>query len=69
MLITVLYWEMEALVMDIASALTGLHPFSMLITCKVISLSKVVLIHPHEGSHSKNELNVSNKYTSKLDKK
>ena len=42
MLNTVRYLEMETLVMDIASVLSGPDPSSMLITCKVISLSKVV---------------------------
>ena len=50
MLNTVRYWEVEILVMDIASVLTGLVLFSMLITCKV-SLCKIVSHGAQKESH------------------
>ena len=43
-------WEVEILVMDIASVLTGLVLFSMLITCKV-SLCKIVSHGAQKESH------------------
>ena len=50
MLNTVRYLEVETQVMDIARAPSGLDHISMLITCKVNSLSKVGFIHPPKKS-------------------
>ena len=50
MLNIVRYLEVATLVMDIVSALSGLHPISMLVTGKVNSLSKVGLLHPRRKS-------------------